>query len=338
MNTTREHRFSESSDYQQCFEQLNKNIISVLEKESESIDFLSQNLPDNVLVLADKIGKIKGKIAFTGSGKSGLIGKKLSSTFSSLGMPSVFLHPHDALHGDIGMLAIQDFVIILSKSASGSELEVMLSYLQHHKIDSALMCCSQGPLVQKTNLSVIIPFSKEACNLQLAPTSSSTVMLALGDALAVAVSSMKKFSHKDFAMNHPAGALGKKLLFKVSSFMAQREDIPFLDKDVLFGDAVVIITKKKRGIGIVTDQQGKLLGVVTDGDLRRACQKGASIFDTKVSEFMTTKVKIIDKNMLAYDALKLMEDYAITSLVVTKNEKVVGFVHIHDLVKAGLKD
>ncbi|MFC1894846.1 CBS domain-containing protein, partial [Candidatus Dependentiae bacterium] len=201
----------------------------------------------------------------------------------------------------------------------------------------SLISCANGKLCNLADLSIILPFQKEACEFNLAPTSSSTLCMAFGDAIAVCVSKLKGFNQNDFAKFHPAGALGKRLLLKVSSMMYPKTDLPLINPKANFKDLLLTISSKKLGIGIIVDQNKKLLGIVTDGDLRRACNLGSELFKKTAIEIASINPKSINSQTLAYDALKKMEKYNITSLVVTQqNNSVIGLIHIHDLVKAGI--
>ncbi len=313
-----------------------QELISVLSKESEAINYLIKNFPDTAQTLVEKILQTKGRVVFCGLGKSGLVAKKLIATFSSIGTPSLFLHPSEGLHGDLGMIQPKDLFIAISKSGTGGELEQILPLLKSQGNFCCLICCASGGILSKiSDLTVFLPFRKEACELNLAPTSSTTLCMAFGDALAVVVSKIKGFSKNDFAKFHPAGALGKKLLLKVSSLMNKDDQLPLISPDTKFKDLLFTITSKKLGVGIVIDNK-KLLGIITDGDLRRACELGPQIFQKIAKDIMTSNPKTINSDILAYDALQIMEEFNITSLVVMQDEKVVGLMHIHDLVKAGI--
>ena len=310
-------------------------LTDVLQKEANALTHLIKNMPPKAFHLVEMILATKGAIVFLGIGKSGHVAHKLAGTFSSLGIPASFLHPSEALHGDCGMLRGNDLVIMLSKSGTGTEYEQLLPYLQSQKIMTILLSCRESFLASRVNEALVLPFQQEACDLNLAPTSSSTVMMAFGDALAIVASRLKGFGKKDFARLHPAGALGKRLTLKVRSLMYATH-LPLISSKMLFHDALVIMTEKKLGVGIVVDDQQKLLGIVTDGDLRRAIKRGPEVFQVSAESIMTINPKTITSDQLAYEALQVMEEYAITSLVVTHDERVVGLLHIHDVIKAGI--
>ena len=323
--------------------EIRQDIYTVLLRETETLQNLVKNIPDVSISLVDKIlntTKKSGRIVFSGMGKSGHIAKKLVATFASMGTPSFFLHPTEALHGDMGMVQKDDFFIALSKSGTGKELELVISGLKRQGNETALICCRQGALASCVDLVVELPFEREACEMNLAPTSSSTLMIAFGDAIAVAVSRAIGFEQNDFARTHPAGALGKKLLCTVESFMYGQEELPFVSEKSSFKEMIIKVTEKKLGLAIVLDENKKLLGIVTDGDLRRACELGPELFEKKAGEIMTHSPKTIPVGSKAYSALKVMEEFNITSLLISSaedNRSIVGLVHIHDLVKAGIK-
>jgi arabinose-5-phosphate isomerase len=320
------------------FENLKQDAISILYQESNAIRFVAQNFPDRFSDLVKKIVYTAGKVVFSGCGKSGLVARKLVATFSSVGIPSIFLHPGDALHGDLGVFQSQDIFISISKSGTGKEIENIVMSLSRRKIWTSLICCEKGYLSDNVDLCVRLPFQREACMLNLAPTSSSTITMAFGDALAVVVSKIKGFSSNDFARFHPAGLLGKKLLMTVKTLMHSGNRLPLVQAKTLFKDVVYVITQKALGVGIITSENGSLIGLITDGDLRRACNQGPSVFDKTAEEIMNSSVKTIEPNIPASQALSYMENLNITSLVVVESGSIVGLLHIHDIVKTGIKE
>ncbi len=331
---------SSTSDFVQTdifFDEIKNFCVAVLNHEACAIAQCAQAFPDEAIELVRRIIICQGHVVFSGMGKSGHIGRKCASTFASLGIPSFFVHPAEALHGDLGMIDKNDLIIFLSKSGRGVELEGMVPYVQKLKIFSALICCKRGTLSKLVNCVVELPLMGEAYSSVDAPTSSSTLMLAVGDALAVAVSSLKNFTQADFAQFHPGGTLGRTMLMMVNELMHGGNSLPFLSPQALFQEILYTMTSKKLGTGIVVDENKKLLGIITDGDLRRACDAGASVFEKCASDIMGSNPKSIQSNVKALRALKIMEDANITSLVVVENEKVVGLVHIHDIIKAGIK-
>lgn len=313
------------------------SLISAITHEAQALTTLAQNLPSNAHKLVELILQTSGKVIFSGIGKSGLIAQKLTATFSSLGIPALFLHPQDAIHGDLGVAQKNDLFIALSKSGTGSDFEYIIPLLKAQGMYTSLICCHHGVLNNLVDVSITLPFQNEACTLNLAPTSSSTTMLAFGDALAVTVSSLKGFTKNDFARYHPAGDLGRQLLLKVSSLMYKDNALPLIYPDTSFQELLLTITSKKLGVGIVVQQNNQLLGIVSDGDLRRACNKGPSVFEKKAVDIMTKNPKTISADMLARSALEIMEAFNITSLVVVEENRVIGLLHIHDLIKAGIR-
>jgi arabinose-5-phosphate isomerase len=317
-------------------------ISDVILQESQALMAVANNVPETASILVNKILENTGKIVFSGLGKSGLVAQKLAATFSSLGIPSIFLHACEALHGDLGVIQQNDIFIALSKSGTGTELENVIASLKNNKNFTknytVLICCNNGSLSGLVDLVIKLPLEREACPLNLAPTSSSTLMMAFGDAIAVVVSSMHNFDKNCFARVHPAGALGKRLILTVNYFMYSGIDLPLISMDSNFSEILYTISSKKLGIGIVADDKNNLCGIVTDGDLRRACDKfGPDVFNKKATEIMTLNPKTVNIDALAGSALEIMENFNITSLVVVNGKTAVGVIHIHDLIKAGIK-
>lgn len=316
---------------------IKKNLLVVLRRETESLNNLLDNLPSSAVTFTRSILHTKGRLVFSGMGKSGHIAKKLVATFSSMGFPAIFLHPSEALHGDLGMVQPADFFIALSKSGTGKELLEIIRVLKMQGNETALICCRGGVLTTAVDFFVQLPFEREACEMNLAPTSSSTVMIAFGDAVAVTVSRAIGFEQNDFARTHPAGALGKRLLSTVQNFMYSGDDLPIVNENDLFKDVIFVTTSKKLGSAIVLDDDKNLVGIVTDGDLRRACECGPALFEKTARDIMTKNPKQIEKDLQALVALEIMEKFNITSLIVSEEGRVVGLIHIHDLIKAGIK-
>lgn len=312
-------------------------LIHTMHQEIDALAGVIKNFPDNAWQLVQLMATTTGKVVFSGLGKSGLVAQKLAATCSSMGIPSFFLHPNDALHGDLGVVQKNDLFIALSKSASGDEFDYILPILQAAHVTTCLICCCSGRLVDKADLIVMLPLSKEACMLNLAPTSSSTIMMAFGDALAVATSSIKGLTKQEFVRYHPAGALGKRLVLTVKQLMHPKESLAFVQSTTPFKDVLIAITSKKLGLGIIIDQAYALKGIITDGDLRRACELGPEVFSKAAADIATYNPKCVSPQVLAYVALEIMEEFNITSLVVVDQGCVVGLVHIHDIIKAGIR-
>ena len=281
-----------------------------------------------------------GRVVVTGMGKSGLIGQKIASTMASTGTPAFFLHPAEGIHGDLGMIMKGDVVIAISNSGETDEVVRILPIIK--RLGASLIAMAGNPgstLAKSGDIFLDISVKEEACPLGLAPTASTTVTLAMGDAIAVALLVSRGFKAEDFAMFHPGGALGKRLLLKVEDMMHAGEDIPLVSQETLMREALFIITSKGLGITGVTSADGALVGVITDGDLRRALGQGLDIINLPASALMKRGAKRIRRDELAARALQQMEQYSITSLFVLGDDHAaapVGIVHLHDLLKAGI--
>jgi len=306
---------------------------------------------DAVLALMDRIGadfckavdmmlSCQGRVVITGMGKSGLICQKIASTMASTGTPAFFLHPAEGIHGDLGMLMKGDVVIAVSNSGSTEEITRILPVIKRMGLPLIAMSGNaSSPLARAGDVFLDISVKEEACPLGLAPTASTTATLAIGDALAVALLSRRGFKEEDFALFHPGGALGRKLLLRVEDLMHQDQEIPLVTEQVPLKDALFEITSKKLGITGVVNNNGELLGVFTDGDLRRAIGQGFEVLNRPICEIMTGNPKRILRSNLAAKALQRMEEFSITSLFVFEHEdspQPVGIIHLHDLLKAGV--
>jgi arabinose-5-phosphate isomerase len=316
---------------------INLLMLDVFSREKAALDFVINNFPANAYAVVHEILATAGKVVIAGVGKSGHVAQKMVATFASFGIAAFSLNPLDALHGDLGAIQPADLFIALSRSGTGTEFEHIFPLLKKQQTRTILICCAAGALTKLADITVVLPFEREACLLNLAPTSSSIITMAFGDALAVAVSTLKNFTRAQFAQHHPAGALGRRLFLTVSNLMDTGDLLPLVTPNTPFKDLLVTITSKKRGVGIMVDDQHRLLGVITDGDLRRALERGPSVFDCVAADLATLSPKFIRPDMLAYAALAMMEDFKITTLVVVDDEKVTGLIHIHDIVKAGIK-
>lgn len=280
----------------------------------------------------------KGKLIVTGVGKSGLIGAKMAATFASTGTPSFFLHPTEALHGDLGMISHNDVVIAISYSGESEELSSILPHVKRFDIPLIGMTKDKNSTLGRySDLVIDVVVEKEACPLNIAPTSSTTLTLALGDALAVCLMKAKNFKKSDFASFHPGGALGKQLFVKVSDLMRVK-DLPLISADTKLKDAIVKISEGRLGTVLVTDEQNRLLALVSDGDIRRALLSKEFSLEDSVLKYATLNPKTIeDENILASEALVIIEEMKIQLLVVTDKEKrVKGVLHIHTLIEKGI--
>ena len=312
----------------------------VLRVEAQSLLDLAGRIDDNFSRAVELLYYCKGKVVLMGMGKSGLVGRKIASTFASTGTPSFFLHPAEGLNGDFGMLAKEDLIIAISNSGETRELLEVLPLIKRYGNRLITLTGNMTSTLAKSgDVNLDIHVKEEADPLGLAPTSSTTATLALGDALAVALMGKRDFKKEDFAILHPGGVLGKKLLLKVEDLMHVGKAFPMVSEKALMKDAVFEITSKRLGVTAVCNTEGHLVGVITDGDLRRAIEKFSDLFNRKASEVMTRNPKWIEKDALAAKAVQRMEEYSITSLFVfdKAGDKVpVGIIHLHDLLKAGV--
>jgi arabinose-5-phosphate isomerase len=306
--------------------------IRVLEAEAEAIRNLISRLGDPFLRAVDIAVACSGKIAVTGLGKSGIICKKIAATLSSTGSPAFFLHAADALHGDCGLLAENDIVLAVSKSGETAEILQILNMAKRLGLPVLAMAGERtSSLAQFADVFLDVGVDEEACPLGLAPTTSTAAALAMGDALAIALMQRKGFSAEDFASLHPAGSLGKKLL-RIEELMHRGEAIPRVLESTPMSEVIYEMTRKSLGMAVVTDDHGILLGVISDGDLRRMLQKESDPLILPAGRVMNREPKTIQKNELGTAALSKMEDMKITSLVVVDPERVViGVLHLHDL-------
>ncbi|GAB4266623.1 MAG: KpsF/GutQ family sugar-phosphate isomerase [Deferrisomatales bacterium] len=313
----------------------------VLEQEARAVLETARGLGEEFDRAVDLLAGCQGKVVLTGMGKSGLVCRKIAATLSSTGTAAFFLHPAEGVHGDLGILARGDVVVAASNSGETEELVEILPVIRtlHLRLIS-ITGNRRSTLARRSDVVLYVPVEREACPLNLAPMASTTATLALGDALAAALMKRKGFSAEDFARCHPAGALGRKLTLLVEDLMHEGEAVPRVASGTPMRHALLEITSKRMGFAGVFDARGALLGVVTDGDLRRGLERMGDFLDRPVEAVMTPQPKSVPVGTLAVDALRLMERHAITSLFVVRGAEptqVVGVVHIHDLVKAGLK-
>ena len=310
----------------------------VFDIEIEALQKTRDVLGDDFIGILNEISSCQGKVILTGMGKPGHIAEKLAATFSSLGTPSFYLHPAEAMHGDLGMVSKNDVVIAISYSGESSEIIEILPAI---KLIGAKLIAITGnrnsTLAKASDLVQELPEFEEACHLGLAPTSSTTVELVYGDALAVVASEMYDFKDVDFGKLHPAGALGKKLILKVEDCMAKNEDLPKIHVDSLLVDAIKEMTKKGLGVVCMVDDNGILKGILTDGDLRRVIEKRVDIYSESVRNVMTPDPKRTTKDKLAVEALKFIRSKNINNLpVVDEENKLIGVVDWRQIVKAGI--
>jgi len=313
--------------------------LAVLKTEAEAITAVSERLDQNFYDACDLVLKCEGRIVVTGMGKSGHIGNKIAATLASTGTPSFFMHSGEASHGDLGMITAQDLVIALSNSGETSEITLLLPLLK--RLGIPLIALTGNPastLARSADIHLDVSVSKEACPLGLAPTSSTTATLAMGDALAVAVLEARGFTEQDFALSHPGGHLGRRLLLRVSDIMHTGDAIPLVSSGTTLKDTLLEMTAKGLGVaGIIDANSNKLVGIYTDGDLRRTFEKMPDIETALVDEFMTANCVTIEAERIASEALKIMHDKKINALLVVDRElSVQGALNMHDLLRAGV--
>ncbi len=313
--------------------------LAVLRTEAAAISALAERLDRSFHDACDLVLKCSGRVVVTGMGKSGHIGNKIAATLASTGTPSFFMHSGEASHGDLGMITAHDLVIALSNSGETSEILLLLPLLKRLGIPLiALAGNRSSTLARSADIHLDVSVDKEACPLGLAPTSSSTAMLAMGDALAVAVLEARGFTEQDFALSHPGGNLGRRLLLRVSDIMHTGDAIPLVNADTTLKDTLLEMTAKGLGMaGVVDAGNHRLVGIYTDGDLRRTFEKMPDIQTAPVADFMTANCVTIEAERIAGEALKLMHDRKINALMVVNREQVVqGALNMHDLLRAGV--
>jgi arabinose-5-phosphate isomerase len=316
-----------------------KNGKEVIRIEAEAIADLQNSINEDFVNTVETIFASNGRVVLTGMGKSGLIARKIVATLNSTGTAAIYLHPTDALHGDLGMVRSEDVVILISKSGGTEEISNLLPMLKRMNVKLIAMCGNkESKLARECDLFLNIAVKEEACPYDLAPTASTTATLALGDALAVSLLKKRNFTAKDFAFLHPGGSLGKRLSLKIKEVMITGEKIPKVNIETSIKDVIIEITSKRLGTTCVLDEAGKLAGIITDGDLRRLLEITLDITGLKASDVMTTKPKVFKADYLASFALQQMENFKITSLVIVDDQNIpVGIIHLHDLINLGLQ-
>ncbi|MDH3537411.1 MAG: KpsF/GutQ family sugar-phosphate isomerase [Gammaproteobacteria bacterium] len=313
--------------------------LAVLNIEAAAISALTERLDQHFYDACDLLLQCQGRIVVTGMGKSGHIGNKIAATLASTGTPSFFMHSGEASHGDLGMITAQDLVIALSNSGETSEITLLLPLLK--RIGIPLIALTGSPastLARSADIHLDVSVAREACPLGLAPTSSTTAMLAMGDALAVAVLEARGFTEEDFALSHPGGHLGRRLLLRVSDIMHSGAAIPLVTSDATLKDTLLEMTAKGLGVaGVIDADSNKLVGIYTDGDLRRTFEKMPDINTALVRDFMTANCITIEAERIASEALKVMHDKKINALMVVDSSGLVqGALNMHDLLRAGV--
>lgn len=314
-----------------------KRALEILEVEKEGLEFLMANLDPSFEKAVNQILLTTGRVIVTGVGKSGIVGRKISATLSSTGTPSFFLHPVEALHGDLGMVTSEDLILALSYSGNTLEVCELVKILKNRKIPIISMTGNKNSVL--AGLSDIILYTavpREACPFNLAPTASTTAMLALGDALAIVLFELRGLKAEDFRKNHPGGSLGERLKVKVKEIMLTSEKVPIVKEKTPLIEALEELNQKKLGAVLIVDALGHLKGILTDGDLRRVIIRYKTLPQVNIEEVMTKNPKKIEENKLAAEALDLMEKYQITVLpVVNYDHHLVGILHLHDILGKG---
>ena len=310
----------------------------VLEIEAQAVFKLAQRLDETFTAAHQLLLTCSGRVVVTGMGKSGHIANKIASTLASTGTPAFFLHPAEASHGDLGMITQHDVVIALSNSGESPEILAIVPFLKRHGIKLvALTGNAQSTLSRVADVHLDASVEKEACPLNLAPTASTTAALALGDALAISLLQARGFSENDFALTHPGGALGKRLLIRVADLMHSGERLPQVGEQASLQEALLEMTKKGLGVTAVVASGGTLAGIFTDGDLRRTLEKTADLRGVKIIDVMSRKPRTISGERLAVEAAQLMEQHNITCvLIVDATNHLIGALHAHDLMRAGV--
>lgn len=309
----------------------------VLRTELEGLTELEQYINHDFDRACEMMLHCGGKVVVMGMGKSGHIGRKIAATLASTGTPAFFVHPGEASHGDLGMITAQDVVIAISNSGESGEILALVPVLK--RLQVRLICMTNNPdssMGKSADVHLCIRVPREACPLGLAPTSSTTATLVMGDALAVALLQARGFTAEDFALSHPGGALGRKLLLRVSDIMHTGAEIPHVSPDATLRDALLEITRKNLGLTVICDDLMKIQGIFTDGDLRRIFDMGIDLNNAKIADVMTPGGIRVRPEILAVDALNLMQSRHITSVLVADGDQLIGVLHMHDMLRAGV--
>lgn len=310
----------------------------VVEIEREALDALQARIDGSFVRACRLLLECRGRVIVTGMGKSGHIGGKIAATLASTGTPAFFVHPGEASHGDLGMVTRDDMLLALSNSGETSEVLAILPLIKRMGIPLLAMTGkSASTLAQAADVHLDVSVAREACLLNLAPTASTTAALAMGDALAIALLQVRGFTPDDFALSHPGGVLGRRLLLRVADLMRSGENLPRVPPDALLRDALIEMTRKNLGMTTICDESNRPLGVFTDGDLRRVIDAGLDLRTALISEVMTRGGRSIGPEQLATEAVLMMEAYKITALMVLgTGRQLLGVIHMHDLLRAGI--
>ncbi len=313
----------------------------VLTLEAEALKALAESLGDRFVTALDILTAVQGRVVVSGMGKSGHIGRKIAATLASTGTPALYVHPGEASHGDLGMIAKEDVILVLSNSGNTPELADIVAYAKRFSIPLISITGPQGGpanpgrfLADAADVTLVLPPSPEACPMGLTPTTSTTAMLALGDALAIALLQRKEFVAEDFQVLHPGGRLGRTAIVRVADIMLTGDALPLVGEGTVMAEALIVMTEKSKGCVGVVDDQGRLAGIITDGDLRRHMKD--RFLEQIASEVMSRAPRTIRPQALAAEALGLMNDSKITVLFVSEGKKPTGIVHMHDCLRAGI--
>lgn len=312
--------------------------LTVIETEAQAVFELTQRIDERFQSACEQLLACKGRIVVTGMGKSGHIGKKIAATLASTGSPAFFMHPGEANHGDLGMLTRQDVLLALSYSGQTNELVTLLPLVK--RLNIPLIALTGNPnsiLAKAADVHLDVSIQHEACPHGLAPTTSTTVALVMGDALAITLLQARGFTADDFALAHPGGSLGKRLLLRIDDIFHSGDALPVVQSNATIGTALIEVTAKKLGMTCVVDDNGVLVGIYTDGDIRRTLTQNRDIHTTLIADVMTTHCKTVHPGLLAAEALTLMQKHVITSLIVIDDmNRPIAVVHLHDLLRAGV--
>ena len=312
--------------------------LAVIKTELQAVSALQERINDQFVHACHLMLECKGRVVVTGMGKSGHIAGKIAATLASTGTPAFFVHPGEASHGDLGMITQQDVVLALSYSGETGEVLTILPIIKRIAVPFIAMTGNpESSLAKFATVHLDVAVEQEACPLGLAPTSSTTAALVMGDALAVSMLEAKGFTRDDFALSHPGGSLGKRLLLRVADIMHSGREVPVTIETAIVIEALLEMTEKKLGMTAVVNKNGQVVGVFTDGDLRRMLEKNRDIHSTKISEVMTSNCSMISSEILAAEAMKVMQEKKINALlIVDAHNKLAGAINMHDLVRAGI--
>ncbi len=319
-------------------EALKKSALAVINSEIQAVQLLRDRINEDFVDACRLMGQCEGRVIVLGMGKSGHIGGKIAATLASTGTPAFFVHAGEASHGDLGMVTEHDVVLALSNSGETNEIITLLPLIKRLGVPLIAMTgCRQSMLADCASVILNVQVEREACTLGLAPTSSTTTALVMGDALAVALFNVRGFTAEDFAFSHPGGSLGKRLLLKVSDIMHKKDAIPVVSMTALMSEVLLEMTEKKLGMTVVVNDNRQVMGVFTDGDLRRMLGNNHNIQETCIAEVMSENCTIISESILAVEAMRIMEEKKINGLVVTDDQRhAIGALNMHDLIQSGI--